>query len=342
MYENSLPIWSHAYGGPSGQGAIKSKPDDFIVHEILPFEPDGSGEHVFLHLEKIAENTEYIARLLARYAGVRQQDVSFAGMKDRHGRTRQWFSIWLPGKLDPDWTALENSNITILQSIRHTRKLKRGVLAGNEFEILIRQYAADPTITQQQLTTIQSNGFPNYYGEQRFGLKGQNLKMAERMFSGEKTKREQRSIYLSAVRSYLFNLILSERVRTKTWNCLLSGEICKLQGSNSHFLIETIDDVLLERLKDGDIHPTGVLYGKGDSGVKLAVLELESQILNSYTHLTEGLLKAGLESDRRALRVIPENFSWEFRSDDILSLKFRLPAGSYATVLLRELIEFAL
>ena len=91
MTEITLPQWPFAFGGPSGTGEIKATVDDFIVEEILSFSPEGAGEHVFLHIEKCHENTEYVARLLARHAGVRQRDVSFAGLKDRHGRTRQWF-----------------------------------------------------------------------------------------------------------------------------------------------------------------------------------------------------------------------------------------------------------
>ena len=139
MTEIILPEWPYAYGGPSASGEIKALPDDFIVDEMLSFMPEGSGEHVFLHIEKSGENTEYVARLLARHAGVRQRDVSFAGMKDRHGRTRQWFSVWLPGKIEPDWADLETESLRILQTVRHARKLKRGVLAGNQFKTLIGQ-----------------------------------------------------------------------------------------------------------------------------------------------------------------------------------------------------------
>lgn len=339
MTDLILPEWPYAYGGPSGSGDIKTEPDDFIVEEILSFQPEGSGEHVFLYIEKIGENTEYIARLLARHAGVRQRDVSFAGMKDRNGRTQQWFSVWLPGKEAPDWSPLESDQLKILQTIRHARKLKRGVLAGNHFELLIRNWRGQRDIVEQQLQQIKTSGFPNYFGEQRFGRNGNNLHNAMAMFEGAKIKREQRSIYLSAARSFLFNQILAKRVSEKNWNQALPGDVFKLNLSNSFFAAEDLDQVLFDRIATGDIHPTGALWGKGDSGVSGAALVLEQKIVETNKPLAAGLSKEGLESDRRALRVIPTKLIWCLETDTSLRLSFFLPAGSYATALLREIVK---
>lgn len=338
----SLFKWPYAYGGPSGTGVMKAEPDDFIVEEILSFTPEGIGEHVFLHIEKVGENTEYVARLLARHAGVRQRDVSYAGMKDRHGRTRQWFSVWLPGKEDPDWSGVETDNLKILETVRHARKLKRGVLAGNRFTLTIRNWQGDCAVAEQQLRQIQRHGFPNYFGEQRFGHQGRNIENAVVMFRGKRVKPEQRSIYLSAARSYLFNLILAERVTGQTWNKALPGDVFKLNQTNSHFHAESIDQALIDRMESGDIHSTGALWGKGDSGVTDAALALEQSIIETQPELVDGLLKAGLEADRRALRIKPENLLWEFEADGVIRLSFGLPAGSYATALLREIVDSGL
>lgn len=329
--------WPYAFGGPSGTGIIKTQPEDFIVEEILPFTPDGSGEHVFLHIEKRGENTDFLARRLARHAGVRQQDIGFAGLKDRHGQTSQWFSVWLPGREEPDWQALADENLKILQITRHARKLKRGALSGNHFTITLRACQADPVIVEQQLINIQTQGFPNYFGEQRFGRDGRNLEKALTMFQGSRVKREQRSIYLSAARSYLFNLVLAERVTKQSWNCGLNGEILQLAGTHSHFHANEFDATLSERLKNADIHTTGPLYGKGQSLVGGEVLALEQNIFFTQPEFADGLIKAGLINERRALRSLPQHLSWEWQ-DKNLQLSFGLTAGSYATALLREIV----
>lgn len=138
-----IPSWPYVYGSPSGTGVIRSQPADFMVKEQLGFEPSGTGEHVFLQIEKTGENTDYVARLLARFAKVRQRDVGYAGLKDRHAVTCQWFSVWLPGQAEPNWAELASDNLKILHTIRHARKLKRGALAGNHFQIIIRDWQGD-------------------------------------------------------------------------------------------------------------------------------------------------------------------------------------------------------
>ena len=335
-----IPHWVTVYGNPVSQGKIKTKADDFIVKEQLSFQPEGSGEHVFLQIEKTGENTEYIARLLARFAGVRQRDVSFAGLKDRHAVTTQWFSVWLPGKEDPDWTQLELESIKILQVKRHARKLKRGVLSGNDFQILIREWQGDRGIIEEQLQQIKTHGFANYFGVQRFGRQGQNVNKALDLFAGAKVKREQRSIYLSAARSYLFNQLLAKRIEDDSWNQAISGDVFIFDKSNSYFKSNQLDHSVLERIKQGEIHPTGMMYGKGEGETSAEALQIETSILNDHQELADGLIKFDLSSDRRALRVMVSNLQWEFVDDTSLLLKFSLPAGSYATSLVREIVDF--
>lgn len=338
---NLLPTWAYSYGFPVVTGKIKVQSSDFIVEEQLPFIPEGSGEHVFLHIQKIGENTEYVARALARIAGVRQRDIGVAGLKDRHAITTQWFSVWLPTKNEPNWAEVETEAIKILQVIRHIRKLKRGVLTGNKFTLLIRDFNGDLEKCEQQLEIIKNHGFPNYFGEQRFGFQGQNIHTALALFSGtKKIKRQQRSIYLSAARSYLFNQILSKRVELNNWNQAIAGDVFMLNDSNSYFKTEALHEELLQRLEKNDIHPTACLYGKGDRQVLGEALAIEDNIIENYADLRAGLLKFDLEIDRRALRVLPKKLDWQFlASEKQLKLSFFLPAGSYATALLREIIQ---
>jgi tRNA pseudouridine13 synthase len=334
-----IPVWPYVYGQPSGLGKIRSCPEDFIVKENLAFEPSGTGEHVFLQIQKTGENTDYVARQLARFANVRQRDVSFAGLKDRHAVTTQWFSVWLPGKADPDWTQFETGTMKVLHTLRHARKLKRGVLSGNSFTLVIRDWQGDKDKTIQQLEGMKASGIANYYGSQRFGNEGQNVNKALGMFLGQKVGREQRSLYLSAARSYLFNQILAYRVSHQSWNQPVAGDTYMFDLSHSCFKSELPDAEIIRRLDAKEIHPTGVLWGRGEADVSADTLSIEQGIIDTYPQLAQGLLACAVDKDRRPLRVNVQDLNWQFVNDATLELGFTLPAGSYATSVLREIIE---
>ena len=334
-----IPVWPYVYGQPSGSGKIRSIPEDFIVQENLSFEPSGEGEHVFLYIEKKGENTEYVARQLSRFASVRQRDVSYAGLKDRYAITSQWFSVWLPGKADPDWTQFESDSMKVLHAVRHTRKLKRGVLSGNSFKLVIRDWKGDQTRTIRQLDLIKANGIANYFGVQRFGNEGQNVSKALDMFRGVKVSREQRSLYLSAARSYLFNRILAYRVTQNNWNQPVVGDSYQFDLSHSCFQSGQPDAEIIRRLAAKEIHPVGVLWGRGDADVSGEALNIEQAVIQAHDRLAQGLIANAVNRDRRALRVNVQNLHWQFVDDMTLELCFTLPAGSYATSLLREIIE---
>lgn len=335
-----LPHWPHAYGSPKGKGNIRTVPADFIVNETLAFDPSGSGEHIFLQIEKTGENTEYVARQLARFASVRQRDMGYAGMKDRHAITTQWFSVWLPKGDEPIWANFSAEGVKILAVTHHARKLKRGALAHNHFELTIRQWQGDMESTHAHLTSIKRHGIPNYYGNQRFGHQGQNIVKAMAMFNGEKVPREQRSIYLSAARSFLFNHILAQRILDNNWATGLNGDVLMLDRSRSGFVCEEIDDIIRTRLDENELHSTGALFGKGDLRTIAGAQKVEQSIFDEYESLARGLSAFGLESDRRALRVNVQDLTWQFSDENTtLLLKFSLPAGSYATAVLREIID---
>ena len=333
------PHWPYVYGSPSGVGKIRSIPEDFSVKENLAFEPSGEGEHAFLQIEKTGENTDYVARQLARFANVRQRDVSFAGLKDRHAVTTQWFSVWLPGKADPDWTQFETGSMKVLHTVRHARKLKRGVLSGNSFKLIIRDWQGDKDKAIRQLEAMKASGIANYYGSQRFGNEGQNVNKALAMFHGAKAGREQRSLYLSAARSYLFNQILACRVTRKMWNQAVAGDTYMFDLSHSCFKSEQLDAEIIRRLAAKEIHPTGVLWGRGEASVSADALSIEKAIIDTYPELAQGLIDCAVDRDRRALRVNVQDLNWQFVNDTTLELGFILPAGSYATSVLREIIE---
>jgi len=337
---DSTAALPHAFGGPAGTGVIKTSPEDFIVEELLGFEPSDQGEHVFLRLEKRGENTEYVARQLARLAGIPARDIGYAGLKDRHGKTVQWFSAWLPGKPEPDWRQLESSSLRILEVRRNGRKLKKGAATGNRFEITVRELKSDPSLLEQRLKQVAERGVPNYFGTQRFGRDGQNLARASALFAGtlERVDAHRRGLYLSAARSYLFNRILASRVAQDIWDRAIGGDVFMFPDSHSFFKPDAITPDIAQRLDAKKIHPSGALWGKGTPAVTDQALAMETAIAEEEAELCRGLEDFGLDMARRPLRLYPEDFRWE-RCDASLRLRFALPAGAYATAVLRELVD---
>ncbi|MDR6935167.1 tRNA pseudouridine(13) synthase TruD [Luteibacter sp. 3190] len=333
MSDNELPF---AFGAPPLKGRLRSAPDDFFVEEVSGYEADGTGEHAFLVVEKRGANTEWVARELAKFAGVQAMNVGYAGMKDRHAVTRQVFTVHLPGKADPDWSAFPAEGVTILSSARHSRKIKRGALRGNRFVLVLREVEGDRDEAEGRLAAIAARGVPNYFGEQRFGLGGNNVAQAKAMFAGRRVDRDKRSILLSAARSHIFNGVLAERVAAGRWDSPMDGEIWSLEGSRSWFGPEAFDATLAERLARFDIHPSGPLWGSGDTPAVGAAGELERAVAARDEDLAKGLAGARMDQERRALRLRPRDLAWRWLDDGALEVAFGLPAGAYATTVLRE------
>ncbi|MCW8899175.1 MAG: tRNA pseudouridine(13) synthase TruD [Gammaproteobacteria bacterium] len=333
--------YHYANGEPSLSGVIRTQASDFKVDEKFAFEATGEGEHALLHVKKQDTNTEWLSRQISQLAGVRKVDVSYAGLKDRNAVTTQWFSVWLPGKPDPDWSLLNSDNVEILATVRHNRKLRRGSLRGNQFALIVRNVEGDISDLEQRMNTIRHDGVPNYFGDQRFGIDGKNLEKAEIMFAGKREKdRFRRSIYLSAARSAMFNDLLSERVAMNKWANGIAGDVMLLDNSHSYFLAEEIDEKINQRLKEHDIHPSGPLWGRGELLSKGVVAELEYKLKDKFPVFDVGLKNARLDQERRSLRLSVNDFKWKYNEDHkLLELNFFLSAGGYATSVLREIIK---
>ncbi len=291
-------------------------------------------------MEKRELNTEEAAKRLARAAGVPLRTVSYAGLKDRQALTRQWFSIQLPGKADPDLSAAEGPTLSILKSVRHKRKLQRGAHAANGFTLRLTQLDADHAALDARLQQIATQGVPNYFGTQRFGHEGGNLGQA-RNFAIAKVLPEQRNIrsrVLSAARSYLFNRVLAARVADGSWQRAQVGDLLAFTDSRSFFPAgeaECSDP----RLAILDLHPTGPLWGAGPSPASAAVQLLEQSLASEEALLCDWLVDAGMAHERRILRLPIGGLTWHYPEPDILQLEFVLPAGCFATALVRELVD---
>jgi tRNA pseudouridine13 synthase len=330
----------YAYGGPPLRGVLRAAPEDFFVDEDLGFVADGAGEHMLVRVEKRGANTDWVARELARYAGVDPNAVSYAGLKDRHAVTRQTFSVQVPIKRDIDWAGLQHPEFRVLEALRHSRKLKRGALRGNFFRIVLRDVGGERAAADKVLADIAAHGVPNYFGEQRFGRDAANVDKALAMFAGKRVQRHERSLLLSAARSQLFNCVLAERVARGDWNRPLEGEVWMLAGTHSIFGPEPLTPELLDRHARGDIDITGPLWGESELRAVGAVKELEASIGSENPELAAGLARNGLRQERRTLRLRPRDLTSRWLSETSLELAFHLGSGAYATGLLREICDW--
>ena len=327
---------ARAHGEPVLTATFRSEPRHFQVTEVLGFTPSGSGEHDFLYIEKTGANTGWVAGQLARFAGVAERDVGYAGLKDRHAVTRQWFSIRTVAT-NVDWQAFTADGVEILDATRNERKLKRGAHTANRFRIVLTDVQCpDEALLHQRLESIRSEGVPNYFGEQRFGRR--NLANARELFAGQRLKRTSRSMALSAARALLFNAIVDARVRNGSWNRLLPGELANLDGSGSVFAVDDVTPELERRLSEWDIHPTATLFGTRESYRATGeVRALEEAAVLPFDDYANGLAAAGVDCAQRTTRIGLEDFTAELNGD--LTLQFALPTGAYATSVLAELGE---
>lgn len=328
-----------AFGEPPAVGVLRARAEDFVVDEDLGFAPEGDGPHWLLRVRKRGANTEFVARNLAKHAGLKPVDVGFAGLKDRHAVATQWFSVARGKTRADDWASLRHPEFEVLEVHAHRRKLQRGALAGNRFQIHVRNVEGNFAAILDRVEAIRAEGIANYFGEQRFGREGNNLRLAFQWASaGEAPRsRSDRSFALSAARSALFNAVLAERVARGDWSRLQAGDVANLDGSGSVFAVAHVDETLERRNREFDVHPTGPLWGSGPSLAGGAVVALEQRIAQEYAPISTLLAGEGLHSERRSLRIRVDALTADV-SGDTLVLVFRLPAGAFATAVLRELV----
>lgn len=330
------------YGQPTASGVLKANAEDFVVIEDLGYAPDGDGEQLLVHIRKTGCNTRFVAEALAKFAGIHPRDVSFAGMKDRHAVTEQWFCLRIPGKVTPDLSTFELSGVQVLESARHRRKLRTGALQGNAFTLILRQIS-DRAAVEQRLQRIAAGGVPNYFGSQRFGHEGNNLTMAQRWAADEIKVRERnkRSFILSAARSAMFNQVVSDRLAQQgSLGKVLAGDALQLTGRGSWFVAEAAElESLQQRVDNNELRVTAPLPGSGEWGTREDALAFEQNSLASEAALIALMDRERVDAARRAMLVIPRDLRWEWQDEATLEMNFWLPAGSFATSVVRELLQ---
>jgi tRNA pseudouridine13 synthase len=331
----------YRHGGPLGGARFKVQPEDFIVEELLGFEPSGEGEHCLVWVEKRDLDSNTAGARLADALGLRRRLVSHCGLKDRQAVTRQWFSLHMPGQPSPEPAALESEGLRVLRITRNTRKLRRGIHFGNRFTIRLREPSFDLAAAEQRWQKIVLDGVPNLFGSQRFGHEGRNVEKALAMFRGEFTPGDRllRGLLLSSVRSHLFNAVVAERMERGTWDRALPGEVYGFPDNGTLLLISNQRGDEPQRFTEGKVELTAPLWGSGELHSADEVHALELEVAARFPELTAGLEAAGLRQERRVMRLRPLNPALIALPGGDLQFSFDLPRGTYATTVLRELAE---
>lgn len=336
-----LPYLTDSIHGISGR--IKTEPEDFVVEEMPAYEPSGTGEHLFLWVEKRDLSAEMLTRHVARSLQISQRAVGVAGLKDRRAITQQWISV--PVDCQEKVSAIDTDQVKVLQAVQHQNKLKTGHLRGNRFKILIRDVNSDAaTIATQVAEVIQKKGFPNYYGPQRFGFNNETLSMGFKFLLGEMTtqdispsrRRFLLKLSLSAVQSYIFNRVLAERIRSQTLHTVDVGDVMQVAASKGPFVVTDVEREQ-QRYDERETVLTGPLWGLKMKRPEGVPLEREEAVLKkcglSLNHFAQ--YRKLMPGARRPLIVWPGDLDVSANDDGVL-VRVTLPAGVYATTLLRE------
>ncbi len=333
---------TYAFGGPVCTATVKQYPRDFVVVERLPFEADGEGHHWLVEIEKTDLNTLDMLDAVARRFNVARKSMGYSGLKDRFAVTRQFITLPSGTITQQALESAADEHWKVIGVSAHRRKLRVGSHRQNAFEITLRQVPQEETVRdalEQRLKNIKGTGVPNYFGPQRFGNDGSNLRKARQMFEQQrKLPRQQHRFAVSAARSWLFNAVLERRVQLNNWNALVQGEAVNLDGSSSWFAHSRLGPADAVRFFEFDLHPSGPMWGAGESPATDLALQIESDAIEAFDSFTQGLAQLGLKQERRALRQHVRDLTWMFENDT-LTLRFALNKGGFATSVLRELVS---
>jgi tRNA pseudouridine13 synthase len=326
---------------PGCGGRIRARDDDFEVEEVPSYEPSGGGDHLYLWVEKRGMAPEFFARTVAQRLGVRPGDVGTAGLKDRHAVTRQWVSV--PAASEARLAQLDGDGVRVLKTGRHTNKLKPGHLRGNRFRILIREpdRGAEAAVANV-LDRIRSQGLPNFYGPQRFGRGGSTVELGWKCLNGTAPRRLRPFLYrfaLSAVQSLRFNDVLARRLTDGLFRTVLDGDAMAKWPAGGLF-VATDAAAEQARFDARETVPAGPMFGKKTFPAAGLAAEREAAVLRAHNLGPAAFAGFGklLMGTRRHNLVYLDDLAAAWEADG-LRLSFTLPAGSYATVLLREVMK---
>ena len=326
-------------------------PRDFTVEEIALYEFSGEGEHLVLKIRKKELTTWEMLGVLSDHLGIRQRDIGYAGLKDKHAMTIQYVSIMATHA--PKLEAFAHPQIKILDRIRHNNKIRIGHLKGNCFHLRFKKVlGVQKEMLDSVLAWIKAHGVPNYFGHQRFGMYGDNWQEGQKILSGELKMRDRknREFLISAYQSYLFNNWLSKRIelcrlleefseteaegvlklpegtlagskKQKNFFKILEGDLLMHYPYGRIFYAEELPKEV-KRFGERDLSVTGLIPGKKVKLAEGAAREIE-QAFDEEIRENGSRRYAWIFPTEIKGKYIPEKAHYE--------LGFFLPKGCYAT-----------
>ncbi|TDR22518.1 tRNA pseudouridine(13) synthase TruD [Marinicella litoralis] len=328
----------------SAHGLIRQAPEDFMVFEHNELNFTESGEHLWLKVEKVNCNTAWVATQISSACKVPARQVGFAGLKDRHAITQQWFSVQLPKISDlAVIQAKLPAEVKIIECHWHKSKIKTGFLTYNEFKLRVRGISSGQNQIEENIEAVQLQGVPNYFGPQRFGHDMNNIEQAKDWFAGKikVNNKNLRGLLISTARSHIFNLIVAHRINNQTWHQVIPGDVLQLNASHSWFPAhEATTDELARRLSAFDLHITAAMWGEDPVQSTDQCAAIENQIAKTQADYQAGFTTHRVKQDRRAIRIHPKEMTHQWDGNDLL-IGFKLQAGAYATSILREVLQIA-
>jgi tRNA pseudouridine13 synthase len=327
---------------PGSGGTVRAAPEDFRVDEVPAYAPCGTGPHLYLRVEKRGRTTRDAVRALSRALGVPERDAGFAGMKDKDAVTTQWLSF--PVAATPDPATLALPGLSVLEVSRHANKLRTGHVRANAFSILVR--GGDPARARAAAEALAARGLANFFGPQRFGAEGRNAEVGRALLRGEQTAEARRAardrflrrLSISAYQALLFNRWLAERMADGLFAAALRGDVMKKLDTGGLFdcADPAVDGPRVARF---EISPAGPMFGHKRRPASGDALAREERILGAEGIALADLARGGGEAEgtRRAARL-PARIAVDPEGDGYRA-RFELPKGSYATVVLRELMK---
>jgi tRNA pseudouridine13 synthase len=332
---------------PGTSGSVRLAEEDFRVEELPLYEPSGEGSHLYLTVEKMGRTTPEVTHELAVALDVRERDVGYAGLKDKRAVAVQRFSVPAAagGEIARRAAGLSGPGWRVTATALHGNKLRPGHLRGNRFRVVVRGVAPGALEQAERICAeLRARGAPNLYGPQRFGKRGDNAALGAAILRRDAAPRDRflRRLALSALQSELFNRCLAARLRDRLFERAVDGDVLRKRQTGGLFVSEdaAADS---ERVVAGEIDPAGPLPGHSLFAARGEALAREEAVLREAGIDARSFAVGGdeMEGARRPYRVPVEELQLERAGADALLLSFALPKGSYAAIVLREVMKEA-